>query len=133
MQNSSKAWCAALQASEHAQSVAASALALSAYQAGADADEVDLDLVQGLLEHVCGEGSSRAPGAAPPAPGAVLVFLPGAQVQVPSSGFYLGFDAGCWHGPARVRAPGGAAHTAVGGLSWDRCKPSPSSALAAAG
>lgn len=70
--------CAAQQASEHAQSVAASALALSEYQAGADADEVDLDLVQGLLEHVCGEGRFRAPGDAPHAPGAVLIFLPGA-------------------------------------------------------
>ncbi len=37
---------AARQAAFHAESVATSALALSRYQAGADADEVDLDLVQ---------------------------------------------------------------------------------------
>ncbi|KAK9835371.1 hypothetical protein WJX81_005267 [Elliptochloris bilobata] len=65
------------QAAQHAQSVAASALALSEYQAGADADEVDLELVQSLLEHICGEGHFARPGEAAPTLGAVLIFLPG--------------------------------------------------------
>jgi len=65
------------QAAAHAEGVAESALALSQYQAGADADEVDLDLIEQLLEHVCGEGRFRRLDTPVPALGAVLIFLPG--------------------------------------------------------
>ena len=61
--------------------------ALAAYQAGVDADDVDLALIEGLLAYVCGEGRFGLDRATPGGPladagfssglGAVLVFLPG--------------------------------------------------------
>jgi hypothetical protein len=80
-------------ASQTEQDAAANAdtgLALAQYQAATDADEVDLALIEALLMYVCGEGAykGRAGAGASPdvgqagqavqAPGAILVFLPGA-------------------------------------------------------
>ncbi|KAL4451226.1 hypothetical protein ABPG77_009298 [Micractinium sp. CCAP 211/92] len=68
-----------------AEELANAALALSAYQAATDADEVDLGLTEALLQYICQEGPFRKPagGAADEAAeggqalGAVLIFLPG--------------------------------------------------------
>eukprot|EP00898_Chlorokybus_atmophyticus_P000428 jgi/Chlat1/1386/Chrsp12S02051 len=52
--------------------------ALSKYQASTNMDEVDLNLIEMLLEYICGGGWQAAQGGANLAPdGAILVFLPG--------------------------------------------------------
>ena len=50
---------------------------MSVYQAGQDADEVDLQLIEALLMYVFGEGRFRREGEDGAVHGAVLVFLPG--------------------------------------------------------
>jgi hypothetical protein len=66
------------QAAEQAGSAAETALAVSHYQAAVDADEVDLALIEALLMYICGEGPYKREEDPDAAPGAVLVFLPGA-------------------------------------------------------
>ncbi|KAL4422956.1 hypothetical protein ABPG75_009153 [Micractinium tetrahymenae] len=68
-----------------AEELANAALALSAYQAATDADEVDLGLIEALLQYICEEGPFKKPGdtaaavaaAGPQILGAILIFLPG--------------------------------------------------------
>jgi len=60
------------------------AVLLSQYQATTDVEEVDLNLIQALLEFVCGEGQHARQDQTSVVQGAVLVFLPGWLTPPPS-------------------------------------------------